>query len=428
MPGAAERAFGTQVDQIHAANNIDVLLPISHQPARRLLSGLQAFFNGETPSSDQLPRRACAVPLRRMDSPVVLTVNDLDETRGATSPAEWSASRRNSALSIICFGDTETQTRLEKSGIPVLSLFPDGDLAGGAIIFDVPRIGVLAGEYFTQNGYVFFAFVGDLTRREVCKQLGGYQSAVEKISGAGADSNAGGNTAVKVFDSARLGTRGTSDIELRDWLISLPKPIAIHCATDMLAYRLALAAARTGFRIPNDVAIVGTGNDLSVCQWCQPALSSIDLDFRDVGRRLGEMIFEGVGPTEVNKWISQIVPPGPLLPRASSNFLIGAPGHVPVALEYIRENAGRGVSVKMTAAHLGISRRKLERDFHRYVGHSPYEEIRRVRVEKIKELLKSGMSLSQIAIQTGFSSAQYMGKFFAAATGAKPRDFRDSVA
>ena len=171
MPGAAERAFGTQVDQIHAANNIDVLLPISHQPARRLLSGLQAFFNGETPSSDQLPRRACAVPLRRMDSPVVLTVNDLDETRGATSPAEWSASRRNSALSIICFGDTETQTRLEKSGIPVLSLFPDGDLAGGAIIFDVPRIGVLAGEYFTQNGYVFFAFVGDLTRRSSFRRL-----------------------------------------------------------------------------------------------------------------------------------------------------------------------------------------------------------------------------------------------------------------
>ncbi|MCH1440487.1 MAG: helix-turn-helix domain-containing protein, partial [Rubripirellula sp.] len=60
-------------------------------------------------------------------------------------------------------------------------------------------------------------------------------------------------------------------------------------------------------------------------------------------------------------------------------------------------------------------------------GRTPHEEITRLRMGKVKELLTgTELSLSEIASRTGFRHDEYLSVAFKKAVGVPPRDFRRS--
>src|SRR5256885_14881751 len=62
---------------------------------------------------------------------------------------------------------------------------------------------------------------------------------------------------------------------------------------------------------------------------------------------------------------------------------------------------------------VALSRRALERRFRTAVGRPPHMEIRRVQLERVKELLVgTDYKLERIAEITGFSTAQYLAGLF----------------
>jgi LacI family transcriptional regulator len=59
------------------------------------------------------------------------------------------------------------------------------------------------------------------------------------------------------------------------------------------------------------------------------------------------------------------------------------------------------------------------------IGHGPAEEIRRVRLERARELLTaSDLSIEQIAQAVGFLTATRLGVAFRKQFGMTPRDWR----
>ena len=84
------------------------------------------------------------------------------------------------------------------------------------------------------------------------------------------------------------------------------------------------------------------------------------------------------------------------------------------------------VAMLLTATvALTVSRATLERRFERLLDRSPKDEILRLRLNRVRELLAdSDDTLAQIVAATGFSSVAHLSVAFKHATSLSPGEFR----
>lgn len=68
-----------------------------------------------------------------------------------------------------------------------------------------------------------------------------------------------------------------------EWLNKLPKQIGIMASDDRSGQRILDAARALGLIVPDDVAVIGVGNDETFCNLCSPALSSVSLNTERIG-------------------------------------------------------------------------------------------------------------------------------------------------
>jgi LacI family transcriptional regulator len=74
-----------------------------------------------------------------------------------------------------------------------------------------------------------------------------------------------------------------------------------------------------------------------------------------------------------------------------------------------------------------VSRSTLERWFAEHLGHSVSEEIHRVKIERVKDLLiTSDLSLNKIAQLSGFAYAETMQRGFKTLMGQTPGEYRNA--
>lgn len=96
-------------------------------------------------------------------------------------------------------------------------------------------------------------------------------------------------------------------------------------------------------------------------------------------------------------------------------------------LRFIRENAANGIQVADVLRASRLSRRSIEQRFRTLLNRTPAEEIRRVRLEHARKLLlETGMSISAIAMASGFSSGAYLSHTFRRDFGLTPGELRSS--
>ncbi|MFD4474883.1 helix-turn-helix domain-containing protein [Streptomyces sp. NPDC058471] len=82
-------------------------------------------------------------------------------------------------------------------------------------------------------------------------------------------------------------------------------------------------------------------------------------------------------------------------------------------------------SVRESARHLGVSESYLSEAVKTSTGRTPGELIRQTRVHEAKRLLlRTELSVRQVAGRVGFGDAAYFCRFFRRETGASPGDFR----
>ena len=62
------------------------------------------------------------------------------------------------------------------------------------------------------------------------------------------------------------------------------------------------------------------------------------------------------------------------------------------------------------------------------LGRTPAEEIRRVRLERVKQLLAdTDMPIPSVAAASGFGSREYLARAFKQETGLSPRQYRNRI-
>jgi LacI family transcriptional regulator len=100
------------------------------------------------------------------------------------------------------------------------------------------------------------------------------------------------------------------------------------------------------------------------------------------------------------------------------------------ALHFIRRKAiQRALSVREVVEQVSLSRTPLLTRFQARLGHSPREEIARVRIEQIQWVLEqTDWAVKQIAAEMGFRTVEELARFFRHQTGLSPTVYRNQLA
>ncbi len=214
------------------------------------------------------------------------------------------------------------------------------------------------------------------------------------------------------------------DRRVASLLKRLEKPLAIVTVNDSFATPISAIAQELGFRIPEDVGILGVG-DSAAARISSPPISTIRTPQERIAYEATRLVHRMIeGRRLASKNLS--VPGEELIVRASTApKLRSNGGDIQQALDLIRRKACEGIKIPEIASQLRMSVRALELQFAAEVGHSVGEELRRVRLQRAKELLlRADLSVTRITTLIGYSDSAYFTRFFREHTGQTPSEFR----
>jgi LacI family transcriptional regulator len=215
--------------------------------------------------------------------------------------------------------------------------------------------------------------------------------------------------------------------ETGEWLRQAGFPLGVFCGSDAVAQQLAEICERCGISVPEEVAIVGSGNDEVACLSAHPTLSSVDLQFEEVGVRAVDMLFElleGNTPDPPQ----QAVPSGTVMVRQSSNVYAVDDPYVARALIIMEEHLTSHLDIATLADQLHISRRMFEHRFQRQMKMAPAAYFRARRMRRALELLENpDLQITEIAYACGFANAAHFCTLFRKQHGVTPKRFRETL-
>jgi len=339
-----------------------------------------------------------------------------EQQRGGAPPswlANWQGDGILARIETEAIADAVRETRL-----PVVDLSAARWLPGIPWVeTDDRSIAQLAISHFLDRGFRNLAFCGDPSFRWSTWRQDHF---VALAQAARCECN--------VFASiARDAHEYSWDSERRrmsQWLRALPKPVGIMACYDIKAQQLLDVCRELRISVPEQVAVIGVDNDPLVCELSDPPLSSVIPNTARAGYEAAELLDRAMAGETVST-DPVLLEPLAVAARQSTDVLAIEDAEIASALRMIRQRATENLRVSDLLRHIPISRRMLEHRFEKLLGRTPHQEILRVRIERVKELLlQTDCSLDEIAARTGFPHTEYLSVAFKRETGITPRAFR----
>lgn len=284
------------------------------------------------------------------------------------------------------------------------------------ILTNDKQIGTMVAENFLDRGFRNFAFYG--LGANYFWSLGRQTAFAEQIK----------TRKIETYiydDKGRNKSRPAKQKRIATWLSSLPLPIALMICTDDCCHDCFEACRIANLRIPDDVAIIGSGNDELVCDFVDPPLSSVSWNIEHAGYEAARTLANMMAGKQLNHNPDIYVEPLNIITRRSSNILAIEDKHIAMAVQFIRNNAARRIQVKDVVKAVPASRRVLYRRFKEVLGKSILQEIRSASMDyAAKLLLESNLSISAIAVELGYDDAKNLSRMFTKEKGMTPLKYR----
>jgi LacI family transcriptional regulator len=284
---------------------------------------------------------------------------------------------------------------------------------------DDEAIGKMAAEHLMDNRLEHFGFYGISVNRVAQSRFKGFCDALSKRG--------------FTCSQSKVVWHNPQDLTLRHhwpavirWLKDLPKPVGVMAFDDASARSLAMACMKAGIAVPDQVAIIGVNNDDLLCNMTWPPLSSVEVDFQRVGytaARILDQMLSGKKLAAADR-ITRLAPIG-VVKRASTDVLAVDDAQLANAVRYIREHACDPCSVSDVLEHVPVGRRWLERQFLRQLRRTPHDEILGVQMDTARRLLlHSDLTVVEVGLKCGFSTAQSFSRAFRQKMNASPAAYR----
>jgi LacI family transcriptional regulator len=297
------------------------------------------------------------------------------------------------------FQTPEHVEAIHRQGVPIIDF--DGDLDDerlACICPDSQRVAELAADFLAGRGF---------------ERFGTYHIGVPEPMG-------------QAFGD-RLSARGLALHDRRTKMIPSIRAVidqgqsyAILARSDRWAARLSSWLRTEDIQVPEQVAILGIGNDVLFCEGAFPALSSIATPNDQMGQLAVEWMLEWFNGLPFERRVAQLPPLG-VVERGSTDFTAVRDPLITRSLQMIRELATSGLNVTGLVGALGVKRSTFDKRFTKATGHSPAEEIRRVRVEAARRrLLNTNDLIIKIAMDCGYSDSIHFTRHFQRAFGMTP--------
>ncbi|MDT8390994.1 MAG: DNA-binding transcriptional regulator [Lentisphaeria bacterium] len=305
------------------------------------------------------------------------------------------------------WGDT-----LREAGVTAVNISSKvEDLPLPRVGSDDEAVGRMGGEHLLACGFAHFGFFDVDRGWFALRRLAGFADVVEGQAGR----------TCHVFPA--IGPTSDLSAVIGRWLAALPKPAGVMAASDFLGRALIQQALALGFRVPDDVAVLGVNNDSWLTELATVPMSSIELNAKDIGYEAAKML-DGLMAGEVHQralWI----PPVGVVPRQSTDIVIADDPVVGPALAYIRDHCHKGIRVEDVANVVHVSRRTLEARLKRALGYTPQVAIQRARVNRARKMLiETDATMSRIAVDCGFGCESRFFIVFKRETGMTPGQYR----
>jgi LacI family transcriptional regulator len=179
--------------------------------------------------------------------------------------------------------------------------------------------------------------------------------------------------------------------------------------------------------VPDDVAVVGVGNDELMCELSNPPLSSVALGVEKAGYEAAKLLDALKSDVRARERVVKVEPVYVVTRRSSDVVEQGDPA-VATALRFIRDYAGKPIGVPDVVEEARVSRRTLERRFSGLLGRSINSEITRYRLERAKRLLlETDLPSFRVAAGAGFGTIKTFNRVFRRAAGVSPQRFRQNT-
>lgn len=259
---------------------------------------------------------------------------------------------------------------------------------------DEVRIGVIAAEYFIHKGFSHFASCSGTLRGRA------FQTRLKQS----------GYSAIPIVETYPYITRKKMKNSTAR-LVDLPRPCAIFCENDKEAGHVVNLALEAGLRVPEDLSVLGVGNDDLLCNSTAVSLSSVETRLYERGFRLAEALDRILDGRE-NKIIQRLEPTQKVIERKSTGLYAIEQPQLREMIQWLTVHAATPVQIADLAAQFHLSVSAVYRTFMNHLGISPKKLLLDARMDIARRLLlDTDDKISSIAEEAGFPTAA---SFFAA--------------
>ena len=310
----------------------------------------------------------------------------------------------------------ELELKLSKLRIPVVNVSNTMPLPRLAIVTQDDRaVGRIAAEHLKLSGCRQFAFWGQSHALY----------SMERLEGFSRELSADGVTLDVRQMPPLYGRR--EYIRILNWLSRKTPPIAVFAVLDAFALLVLRAARELNWRVPDDISVLGAGDDDFLVGFERTPLSSVKLPARKIGYQAGAEIDRLISGVKAAERAARLDPLG-INARQSTDALFVRDEAIVRALRYIRSHATANPYVGDIARASGIARTTLQMRFRSVVGRTILDEIQRVRIAHAKELLiSSDLTMEAISERCGFANSQRFSVLFRQHAGQPPARFRRAM-
>ena len=307
---------------------------------------------------------------------------------------------------------------LKKHKIPLVNVLTSSEIADKApsVLIDLHTAGRMAAEHLIKRGMT---------------QIVGVQTYTDEpyIAGASEATREHGlqfhRLRLPVYqDDTEANWRRTNK-KLRALTDKLTPPIGVTASGDYVARVMMTQMQDLGWHIPRDMSVVGTYNEETICTTTHPTLSSIDMGCLRNGYEAAKLLDGLMRGQKAPKQPISTKPKG-IVVRASSDAFSARDPEVQAALRFLADNSHHPIRVPDVTSATGVGRKTLERRFKEELGTTIYNELHRLRIERVKRQLVENVEapIKEIGSNAGFASLSNFYAAFKKQTGVTPEAYR----